>query len=99
MCRALCFRLNDVKLKLAARWRSGNAAVCKTATHGFDSRPGLNISVAGEAGYRFSFPGLLDNLRSHKCSSHPYEGDCSQGGNYQAVDVKSGDPGITKHTC
>lgn len=26
----------------SARWRSGNAAVCKTDMHGFDSRPGLN---------------------------------------------------------
>ena len=28
-----------------ARWRSGNAAVCKTAMRGFDSRPGLTRIV------------------------------------------------------
>ena len=26
-----------------AWWRSGNAAVCKTAMRGFDSRPRLNV--------------------------------------------------------
>ena len=28
--------------KNMARWRSGNAGVCKTLTQGFDSPPGLN---------------------------------------------------------
>jgi hypothetical protein len=30
------------------RWRSGNAAVCKTAMSGFDSRPHIQTGAAGE---------------------------------------------------
>lgn len=39
----LVMRYPDDKVSTTARWRSGNAAVCKTDMHGFDSRPGLKI--------------------------------------------------------
>ena len=46
--------------KLAVRWRRGNAAVCKTAMRGFDSRSHLTLAKqsAGQnfyAGVRFPF--------------------------------------------
>ncbi len=36
------FIINNVIFYLLAWWRSGNAAVCKTAMREFDSRPCLN---------------------------------------------------------
>jgi hypothetical protein len=65
-----------------ARWRSGNAVVCKTSMHGFDSRPGLKIRKAlFLQGFSYfearghSLPGLSwfrDNLfkTSHKSKKH-----------------------------
>ena len=35
-----------------AQWRSGNAAVCKTAMHGFDSRSRLQRSIARSVSLR-----------------------------------------------
>ena len=50
MCAIIAELLgNDTKRRIEwalfkkARWRSGNAEVCKTSTHGFNSRPGLKI--------------------------------------------------------
>jgi len=62
-------------LMTPARWRSGNAAVCKTDMHGFNSRPGLTNKDSGlcswpegiEAALRYFVSVAKQNIQRGYC--------------------------------